>query len=464
MKKNRWDQTGLLISNIFFAVPNIMFIVRGFYSRYWADDYCFTGIYRSYGLIKGLSHFYNNISNRFAAYIFIAFSEFLGNWMIRVIPSFVIFSLGILIYFVIKKIASLADVQIPSMVLLLSSQSIIFFTLLMAPNIDQSVYWRSGLTHYFLPLVFLLSFLLIFLHDFSGRPFRRISMVIFLLAFFGGGLSESYAALQTGSIVLTLVFCLLKPRRVDKEKLFQIILGLLGSFLAMLVMVIAPGNQMRLGMYQQAPNLISIAVLSLKFAVDFIYFSIRGYWIPTIVSIGMGLLMGIHYSRTNQMKENIAGMVIIIITAFFLVACVIAPTVYGMMAYPEHRVMLLARFIMVSGILIFWFFLGGFFKRILQKSGFVNQLNAIGLLVLCLYPLWQSSAIFNSIKLSIDRARLWDDRNNQILEEIAEGEIHIQTNALDAFSEIAELDDDPAFWVNQCAAEFYGVKAITAIE
>jgi len=47
---------------------------------------------------------------------------------------------------------------------------------------------------------------------------------------------------------------------------------------------------------------------------------------------------------------------------------------------------------------------------------------------------------------------------------VDEGEQNLEVGSLDSFAEIAELNESPAFWVNQCAAQFYGVESISALE
>ncbi len=87
-----------------------------------------------------------------------------------------------------------------------------------------------------------------------------------------------------------------------------------------------------------------------------------------------------------------------------------------------------------------------------------------GLLILSLYPLRSVSVLWEDFQVSKERALLWDQRNGEILDQIADGENQITVRAFDSFDQIAEMGSDPSFWVNQCAAQFYGVESITAVE
>jgi len=59
---------------------------------------------------------------------------------------------------------------------------------------------------------------------------------------------------------------------------------------------------------------------------------------------------------------------------------------------------------------------------------------------------------------------MWDQREVQILQARANGEQEITVRALDSLAGIAELSDNPGYWVNNCAARYYEVKSIRAVE
>jgi hypothetical protein len=57
----------------------------------------------------------------------------------------------------------------------------------------------------------------------------------------------------------------------------------------------------------------------------------------------------------------------------------------------------------------------------------------------------------------------WDEREHMIYQYKAEGQADLVIPALDGYEGTKELDVRPFFWVNQCAAQVYGVHTITAI-
>ena len=266
------------VGSVLFLIPNLLFIFQGFSSRYWADDYCFSGFINEFGFLGGLTAFYSTTSNRFSAFIFASISELFGNRAIRAIPPIVIFITGFLLFLILNKILGLKRISYGRLWAFLFSQIILFFILYLSPNIDQSVYWRSGLTHYFLPLPLLLFLLMITF--FSGDVWKASllkSLSIALLACLSAGLSESYAALQFGLFSVILFLSSVLPQfKLKKCESIHSALVLLGTVSAMAIMILSPGNALRLDSLQQAPNFISIISISITSAFNFIKYSIRG--------------------------------------------------------------------------------------------------------------------------------------------------------------------------------------------
>ena len=55
-------------------------------------------------------------------------------------------------------------------------------------------------------------------------------------------------------------------------------------------------------------------------------------------------------------------------------------------------------------------------------------------------------------------------RQNMILEAKTGGETHVIVPAFDSIAQILELRPQDNFWVNVCAARYYGISGLSAIE
>ena len=94
----------------------------------------------------------------------------------------------------------------------------------------------------------------------------------------------------------------------------------------------------------------------------------------------------------------------------------------------------------------------------------LSWLSIVILLILSLYPLKGAWAERQQLPQWKAIAQAWDQRNAQILDKIDKGETSLTVQALDSIGTVAELTDDPNYWVNVCTANYYGVEAITALE
>jgi len=135
-----------------------------------------------------------------------------------------------------------------------------------------------------------------------------------------------------------------------------------------------------------------------------------------------------------------------------------------MMAYPEQRVLMLAHILLVLGIFLEGVVMGLFFQKYFYDSQILRSISLILVLLFSLYPLSTIKTRITEMSIYAKRAALWDSRNSEIRSQIDLGETVLIVRALDSFSEIAELNQDEKFWVNQCAASYYGIESISALE
>jgi hypothetical protein len=463
----------VILGIIAFTVTLLIYIHKGFASRYWADDYCFSAFLKIKGFFGGLNEFYSTTSNRFGAYFLVAVSEVFGSTAIQFLPGFVIILLIVGCawnYYSIFGLVKLTDSKLIALLFALIS---VFFLLLEAPNLFQSVYWRSGMVSYFAPLV-LFAFITGCLLWLSEDKKKVSSIVIIIaicsiLAFIAAGTSETYAAFQTSFLVFFLLFWFVFKRKNKKYQQFYVLIGvIITSFIAMLIMVAAPGNHLRMDLFHQAGDLGTIFQLSVTFAFDFISQSLRGLPIPIGVCFGIVFILAYHLSAYNNEKimpgKTVLWLIIIPLIAFILIIAICAPTVYGMLTYPEERVLMIARFVMViAGV--FWAGAAGIGSHIFMDRIVDTCLVSIVILGLFwVYPIRESIRVWNSLSTDLNRAVIWDRRQDLIFNAKIQGQLSITIPAMNSIEGVSELSFDPQFWVNQCAAQYYGLNSIIAIE
>ena len=468
-KTERLFQLGLIFANLFFFIALAVYAWRGFSSRYWADDYCFGAIYRQQGLFAGTRYFYENTSNRFSAFFLVGLAESVGVAFMPFLPA-VMIVLTVVVYVYVFDLA-FRLIQFPQKRLssLLLAQMLTFFMLFTAPNLFQSVFWRSGMVHYYAPLLFLGGVLILLqkglLH---GWKWGNL-LLLFGVAFFSAGLSETYAALETGLWALLILVSLIFQRGQERKPL---LLGagiaLLGSLSAMLIMVKAPGNSMRLETLQQAESLGQIVLLSVRYAAGFAYRTLRGFPLPTIVLLAITFIFGYHLTGHEKPALSDATWLKILLGSLLggalLLVCVAAPTAYGMQAYPEERAWMLGRFVTTIALILVGFSAGVRSHRYMDRVVDTCLMSILILMLLSAYPLKAAWNEWQMIPQWQATARAWDERHADILEKVEAGETALIVPAFDSIGSVAELTADPYYWVNVCAANYYGIDEITAIE
>jgi hypothetical protein len=457
------------LGNLTFFIALIVYSYQGFFSRYWADDYCFSAIYYQQGLIGGLGTFYNTVSNRYAAYLFVALSELFGINAIRVLPAIMIVGMALGLTWNFRLVFLCIGLPIDRLSAFLIGQMMLFFTLLEAPNLFQSLYWRSGMVSYFAPLLILVLISGLIISYLDKIPRWWLWILLPVLAFLAAGASETCAAVQTGAIAIGLLGLIIFQRTRNRKIISWILLtALVASSLAMLVMILSPGNQLRLGILAQAPNVWTVIRLSFKHALDFAFYSLKGMPVPIMASFLIAFILSYHLSSNQKTeigsKQILIPLLVVLGTAYLLLVCTAAPTAYGMMAYPEERAWMVGRFIMVVATVLIGIGAGIYSHHFMDRIVDTCVMTILILGLLCLYPLraaWQTYQMLPEAQM---RATAWDERHSELISMQNQGIQQTIVPAFDSIHGVYELTSDPQFWVNQCAARYYGLESIKAVE
>ncbi|MFO7584299.1 MAG: hypothetical protein R6W69_06175, partial [Anaerolineales bacterium] len=210
----------------------------GFYSRYWADDFCYlVTVQNSDSIYQAMRVIYTTWSNRYANVLLVGMVDFFGQQAIRYLPGMMIASLVLSFYLAIRQAGlffqrSLRPLLALNLALLLS-----FFTILQTPNRFQSVFWMMGLVTYFAPVIFLslMTALILWGIRTSPSPGKGWAKLALLagLAFVSGGMSETTLAFQVTFFALFFLVMLFLSRPPHRQ------IGLLFSGVALAVSLLA---------------------------------------------------------------------------------------------------------------------------------------------------------------------------------------------------------------------------------
>jgi hypothetical protein len=456
-----------------------LYACLGTFSRYYADDFCMSGFVVKYGFWPAQWIQYTTWSNRFAGMLTLTLSDFLGRFFIRLWPALTLLLWVLGLAWALNQAARLLRFSVPKWLPLLVAEWIVFISALLAPDLYQSLFWRVGAITYTLPLALLagLCGLVIeaYLRAASGRRAWGWMVGAGLLAFFAGGFSETALALQTtllaGSLLVILLY---RPAGAWRGGAgWAVGAALIGSLVAMLAVLLAPGNAVRQAAMPAHPGLLALAKMDVISAFLFVYISMKSNAFQFLLAI-LGPLFIVYgcfavARNTARLRPSplVLGLFLAPLIGFLSIAAVMAPASYAQSAYPDGRVLIVASFALTLMLVAEGILMGTILSQLHQWAedampAFLQALTALLALAILCYPLYDTYKSIRLIPAFQTSAQAWDARDARIRQARLDGESQIVAVSLEAPAGMSELQVDPANWVNVCMDMFYGMDSITA--
>lgn len=217
-----------------------------------ADDYCYSGSAARSGLIGGTRVFYTTINGRLLGNFMGVLSG--GFFPYQPLPHAVFLILGLWVAALMLLLAGLLrwlTGQRQRLLALQISALVVLVTLIAAPDVYQSLYWRSGREPLVFPLIlYALLAALVLAAAQAKKPLRRGLAVAGLAvgALAAGAFHEAYAAIQVAMFGTGLALALVYGRWAGRQPgglLAGLALGLVGALGGLLVHVLSPGTAER---------------------------------------------------------------------------------------------------------------------------------------------------------------------------------------------------------------------------
>jgi len=454
-----------------FAVGLFGFALLGTQTFPLADDYCFNAVFDEKGFVNGQIHLYfggyDFSVNRYALNFVYAIFYFLGENFLPAAPAIAIaifFSGWLVLILALNKNRSL---PFRTSYACMAAAAATFILLYIAPNRFQIIFWLSGSITYLYAVIANLWLAALF----ACRPHaRRLpALAGFLMAsFFAAGFFEIMAVMQVVGWGCA-AFYLLAIRR-DKEKTRALYAILLGAALGVIALVLSPTNSIRQARHGEPNTLINLVRFSPRFAIDFCLHVIRAYPLP-LVAVGLIGVLLVWAGDTSQNKckkpecrKLISALIGLIASAFVLIVVGMLPVLYAYRAYPDPRGLFPIMAVFMSAVALSGWLLGRMGKALLPRNLCDGVLIPSLTLMLTIYAGYAGWQVYGDFSAYAQRSDDWRERHQLIITEKLNGKRAIIVPALDSVSGLYELQADSAFWVNQCAARWYQIDAINAIE
>lgn len=484
---------GLVLFALALALPLAAYAINGASMRFSGDDFCYASVYRQHGFWGTQAYAYLSVSgyngNRYSLNLASAAADLFGPAFSGALPALAILTLGLGLVWAFAGAARLIDSRNLQknawFVRYISAWLVVFFSLRLAPNLGQVLFWRTGMLTYLAPLiagVLLAGFIL-------SQTLKTGNMVIptlvcLLGSFIAGGFSETSTAVQGAAWGLGLAGALILARRGMAwawRLVWLMAACVLGALLAVLALYLSPINAVRMGSLPPHPGLWETITITLQSTLIFLYISVKVEWLPDLLLFLAFIGLSISYTYSGYTQSSrffwkrwlFAGIVTGAAT-LILTVCAMLPFAYVQHGYPDPRSLVIPRFVLVLGGAAMGWLAGQaaaqiLFKRSTDQAATSWMPRLVPFIILiCLglgsvYPLLtardQASQAWHYQKW----AHFWDARDLIIRQAHLEGRSLVKVVKLDhIIPDIAELSADPTYWINGCAAGYYGVTSISA--
>lgn len=466
----RSPQVAVSLLAVMVALALVALTYLGFFSRYLADDYCFARQVIDNGFWGAQVHSYLTWSDRFSSTFFNTLLNFTGLAGIQLLPGLLILLLTAAAIVLLRKIRQFTEIPLSDSEIFASSALLTYLSLYSAPDLFQALFWRAGSITYLLPLALMIFGVALALVRIDRKPTIWLPALIAVVFFIAGGFSETNLALQTGLIALIAAGLFFRTRKFDIKQTVTIhlIAALAGSLIALVVMLLSPGNSVRMAAMPARPDVIRWVWLSIRFALGYIYQTVTSYPAPIVATGLMSFILALLKPWKLKDASQIAWLFWALPIGLLLVVIAIcAPSAYVQSAFPEARALIGARWCTVAALGA-WFYLAGVWSvnRLQERKGF-DQIKlaknaSFVLVMISFYVMYGAMQVLAYVPIRQTWADAWDVRAVQIAKLVADGQSDIVVTPLDSVERLKELDDDPQHWVNKCAAVFYGVERISA--
>lgn len=433
----------------------------------WADDYCYSAVAQDHEVLDSAWFWYQNGGNRFSAILAVEASDRFGPYIVAWLPSLVLLAWVLASWLLLHQIAKRVFVATNGLWSLLGGLTLVFFSVLMFPSLQESLYWRMGMLHYTLPLLLFTLFagllILLWPHLRSSNNLRWVTaLTLAPIAFLAAGFSETYAAFQASALGLAILLSLWRRRSAVAAILLP---GLIGTLAAIGLMALSPSNEWRQELMPPPGSLLELIFFTLRFTVDFYIATLNSLPLPSAVfsalSLGLGAIAYTQLRHTPKPRQLAARMLLAFAAGFVLVAAAIAPSAYAGLQYPAERALSVALYGLLLGLGGGMLLAGSLLRSVLHPEAKLWRIAiALTLLAATVYVPTTLDYPLTEVQGLQRRAARWDNRHAFILEAHQNGEQNITVQDVVIVSGLEDLRRNPQHWVNSCVARYYDLTSI----
>ncbi len=451
-------------------LPFLVHMMGGTGSRYFTDDYCIHLEAASANPLALTADWYETSGGRVAQYLSLAVLFKGGVGVARVTPALLLTVWIIGLGWLGRESALV--LKLPALLGIAGALFIGSTMLAGAPNMVQAVYWLTGILTYFAPCVFGTFAAALIVR--AGRR-NTISLVsgclIFFLCLAGGLFNEPFVLMQgallAGGFLVTWLYL---PRRALNWALGT---AAAATALALIIIVIAPGNSVRQDSFVAAPSFTVAMVQSVQYALAFGFLALytNPIGVLAVVFIGFSFPTLVQrYSASTVFEETrygrrhyLAALALCLLILLAVSAAFMLPGVYATQSPPPARgfIMLLWAYLPLA------IALGALLRLSLANSSQwdprIDRWNiGVAVAAIVIHMLWASVSGMSTAVYALHYGSEWDARTAELAAASETDDITLPAlqHDLALYTGLRPIGTDPAYWVNVCAAEYFGVGSL----
>lgn len=440
-----------------------LFAYLGSFSQLMADDYCSVYFVESLGILRSVWFWYTNWHGGFSASFADSLLGVIGQDRIGYVVPLTLVIWVLSLAWAITLALKFFELQWHGLVPLALSLLIMCGTLVVSPAASASLIWWGGLRGYAPPLIIVPVYVGLYIL-FRDREHQISTPYIWYAVSFGllcisGGFSEPFTPLQIIITSLMLAVELYINRNVLKTPKGKfLIAGILGGVVALLIMVIAPGNANRQELYPAPPPLLGILSIGLRSYL--LFFARLGHdFLKVVISVTIfssSMLLGTFFSDSKYF--NYRNFLVTVTLGLLFAFCSFLPAAYGQSGEPSDTSLITPVYVLMIMLCVAGIVGGGTLMKTMQG---VKPYHAI-LAVLLVLPLLGYSTITSIQRLSDEMGRAatyaesWHDRDVQIRRARQDGLQQVFVPPIPRWI-TQEPTDNPKFFVNECMSLYYGI-------
>jgi hypothetical protein len=462
-----------LILIVILMLPLLAHGYVGQFVRFMADDYCGASLAVREGLFSAVTTTYATWKGRYTDTFLQSAAGLIGSPSAAILPPLAILLWVAAFWWTIRQLSKAIHIQLPVYGAPLLACTLVFAILDSSPQLTQSLYWMAAVIPYTLPLI-LLTVYIGFLASRLHHPVTVIAMLMSaVLAFVTGGFSELVVAFQIAALGAAAAIVFLWVKGSARRSLLPLLgVGLAASVLALVIILAAPGNAARRALFPPPPDLLALAQSTLIYTLSYLAASLL-----SLATGGMLLTFGLAMAVALMLPQRVrpvearyrrllrrSAMLATLVCVGLVAAC-IASGVYATSGLPPARTYIVPQFaLLVTSAYI------GFAIGVLWQ-GRMRRMRIVGVGLVALLVIMTARSTLSTLRIApfyATYASEWDRSEALIREAKAEGVMQV---ALPAFTVnipasigLEYLEPNPDFYINRCAAEYYGVQTISVGE